>query len=170
MQIADLFAHAAEFKSIHRSEIKDGLSISETKLKKALAVYLRTMEKGVEVLLRRGSRPDRHKRASAIEMSIMDVCPVHHRDDERARQLNAMFAMSLARATILSYWWRLELDESIVHVDPFEEAHLLLLYHLSDGVYPIVSNACTWYLYDILIQERYIHKHGGPIEGDPSFV
>ena len=118
-----------------------------------------------------GSNPDRHKRASLIELCIMEAMPIEHSDEQTKAGLNAEVAMMFARSVVLQYYHRSELFESehkLAYIPVFDSAHLKWLFFCETERFPIMSNAMTWFLYDLLIVERYTREYGSPLIGDPN--
>ena len=157
------------FRKCHDAESKQAIEWQDNADKQIQQLYSTAIKKYILPLLQ-DTKPDRHKRASVLEMSIMATLPIVIDDQAIRSQLNAEFAMTAAKAIILQYWYPVDLDKEILRLEAFERAHICWLMHLSPESYPFISNAISWYLFEQLIGERYTRQRGHPLEGNPLFI
>ena len=130
--------------------------------------YDATVKKHILPLLPNSSA-DRHKRASVLEMCIMHVLPIKNADEKVRLRINADLAFVAAKSIIMQYWFPVDIEETMFRLEPFEENHLQWLKHVSSESYPFVCNAIGWYLFEQIIEERYMRARGHSLQGNPAF-
>jgi hypothetical protein len=98
-----------------------------------------------------GTRADRHKIVSLIEILISWHQPIILSDEQQRRKINAELGYFCA-LNIIGDWKRHNFTK--LHIsESFSREHLVLLESLPDGSerLPIFSNAATWYLAELIL-------------------
>lgn len=155
-RLTELTIWASRFVQYQAIIFSEDIVPNKDKLSLVNSNYWETLEGYVRPRLipnNRECRVDRHKIASLTELSICFFEPLELPDPEKKTDINARFAYT-AGSTIIGNWDEEKITDLTVSKS-FLREHLVLLREVRrDKNLPIFSNAATWYLIELLCEER----------------
>lgn len=156
----DIAEWLSQFSRLYEKNYGEGVQYQEASASLINTWYWETLEETVRprMALKNANRTkvDRHKIASLLEVVIVHVQPIIAASQRHSReQLCARLAYFVAVNLIGN--WHHERIKTLHVSDSFHREHLAWLANSvrSEG-FPIFSNAATWYLFELICEERSV--------------
>ena len=154
----DIAEWLSQFSRLYENRYGEGLQYQDASARLINTWYWETLEETVRprMALNNGqqTKVDRHKIASLLELIIVHVQPIlastqHHGREQLCARLAYFVAINLIGN------WHPERIKTLSVSESFHREHLAWLTNSakSEG-FPIFSNAATWYLFELICEER----------------